>query len=134
MALMESRSTLEIRLHRTDAIFHDRRHRVDKSGVSDLHQTHEITSRNQMSDELHVDSPQHDPHLTADKGRSQTTIDTRSWSDRGSFEAKSRPRSSPNDGSQSPSGRGHQSAPTTASDGRNFRAKIPFKTDVFLLF
>ena len=57
------------------AIFRDQRHRVDTSGVSDLHRTKEITLRDRRSDGLAVDSPQHDPHLTADKGRSRTLHD-----------------------------------------------------------
>ena len=37
------------------------------------------------------------------------------------------------DGPRLPRDRGHQSAPTTASNGPNFRAKISFKSDVFSL-
>ena len=47
--------------------------------------THEITSCEQLSDGLHVDSSWHDLHLMADRGRSRSMIDGRSWPDRGAI-------------------------------------------------
>ena len=110
--------------------------------TSIFNRTHQITSRNQASDGLHVDSHR---HLTADRGRSRTTIDVRSWPDRRaivarswrdrrSFEAKSRPRSSSNDGPRSPSDHHHQSYLSTGWNGRNFRAEISFKKTMYSLF
>ena len=58
--------------------------------------------------------------------RSWLTIVVRSWPDRPTIGANSAPNREPRHGD-----RGHQTAPTTASNGPNFQAKIPFKKTMY---
>ena len=62
------------------------------------------------------------------------SIVARSPCDRGWFRVQFGATTPPIDGQRCPLDRGHQSAPRTASNGQNFRVKIPYKTGVFLLF
>ena len=122
--------------------------RVDAQGASDLHRTNDtgfIASarlwRSSLED-IHrtVDRDRHqrifirrwieideEPRSTHDCG----SIVARSWHNRGPFCKKWGAMTAPNDGPRSPRDRGHQSAPTTASNGPNFRAKIPFKKPMY---
>ena len=65
--------------------------------------------------------------------RDRTAIAARSSRDCGAFGEIVAHDHATIDGPRSPHDRGHQSAPTTASNGPNFWAKISFKSDVFSL-
>ena len=71
------------------------------------------------------------PRISSGRRRSRGPESTRSPRDRGWFVVRLKPLSTPSDGPWLPCDRGHQPAPTTASNGPNFWAKILFKTDVF---